>query len=102
MPKSTFEISPTFDRDVRAQIAPVLKEKVADPIVTRAKASAPVGDADDPHAGRYRDSIHTETITNARGEKEIAVVADAPESLDVEYGNEHIEAHATLRRAAGG
>jgi hypothetical protein len=68
-----------------------------------ARAIAPV-DEGGPHPGRYLESIHTYSTIRAGDATRTAravgrVVADAPESVFVEFGTETQEAHHTLARA---
>jgi hypothetical protein len=63
-------------------------------IMAWAIAHSPVGDKDDPHRGRYKESFHIEhgreglpgaTVLSDRAWCE--VINDSPEALFVEYGN---------------
>lgn len=72
----------------------------AERVAEAARADAPV-DEGGPHPGRYRDSIGARGyIREGRSRRAVGrAEATAPESLFVEYGTRHQEAHHTLRRA---
>ena len=79
-------------------------ENVADEIMTRAIATAPVGDpAEDPHPGRYKASFHVRSHRNGGATNdrvEAVVYNDSPEAVLVEYGHRGAEPYHTLLRAA--
>lgn len=66
-------------------------ERTAQKVAETAQQIAPVGSADDPHPGEFRDSIHAEGTI---------VVADDPNAVFIIFGTSHSPPHDTLRRAA--
>ena len=79
-------------------------ERVAQDIMGRAIAMAPVGDpSEDEHPGRYKASFHIRTHVNGGATSdrvEAVVYNDAPEAVQVEYGHRGAEPYHTLLRAA--
>jgi hypothetical protein len=57
------------------------------------RSIAPVGDASDPHAGQYRDSIEVQQI-----EKKVYVVTEDPIANLIEYGSVHNPEYACRAR----
>jgi|SRR6185312_15108618 len=57
------------------------------------RSIAPVGDADDPHSGQYRDSIHVQQ----QGSKVYVVTEDSIANL-IEYGSAHNPEYACRAR----
>lgn len=72
--------------------------KVADRGLEIAKGLAPVGKPpQDEHAGRYLEMLHTTEGLSDVGDRQAArIVAGAPESAAVEWGNRNIEARHVL------
>jgi hypothetical protein len=70
--------------------ARAVEEETARNIAERARATAPVGGADDPHAGRFRDGFRAE------GNR---VVNDDPVGRYIEFGTSDTPTFATLRNA---
>lgn len=81
----------------------------AEKVAARARATAPV-DEDGKHPGQYRDGIEVRVLVRPKSEepprakkKEARacgrVVATAPHSAHVEFGDEKRPAHRTLRNA---
>jgi ABC-type Fe3+-hydroxamate transport system substrate-binding protein len=68
-----------------------LLEEKAKQVADTAQSIAPTGSDDDPHPGRFRDSIHAE------GNK---VVSDDPAALYIEMGTIDTPPHLTLHIAA--
>jgi hypothetical protein len=77
--------------------------EVAEGIMTRAIAIAPVGRGRDKHPGRYKASFHIRShsrggATNDRAEA--VVYNDSEEALYVEFGHYGEEPYRVLARAA--
>lgn len=64
--------------------------QLAEQVKSRAEATAPVGDPqEDPHAGRYKSAFHISTGVQRRktARAYAEVTNDAPEAVDVEFGD---------------
>lgn len=72
--------------------------KVADRGAEHARSIAPVGKPnEDKHSGRYIEMLHVTDGTSDVGDRQAArIVAGAPESAAVEWGNENIRARHVL------
>jgi hypothetical protein len=81
-----------------------LVENVAERIMHRAMATAPIGDPIvDEHPGRYAASFHMESHRfggATRDRAEATVTNSSPEAWYVEYGHRGKEPYHTLLRAA--
>jgi hypothetical protein len=91
---------------LRADFMQNAMRMVADQILVRAEAIAPVGHPPgDKHPGRYKASFHVRV--HARGgathdRAEAVVYNDSPEALYVEYASYGQEPYRVLARAAFG
>lgn len=79
-----------------AMLDAVAKEKAE-----KARRIAPVGGADDPHPGQFRDSIHGEVVVEG-GKPRGRVVSDDEDAPYIIFGTSDTPAHDTLRRAVEG
>lgn len=74
-----------------------------DNVEAHAVSIAPVGkEAEDPHAGRYKDSFSTDSGVYGGPNNNRAWAAlenDSPEALYVEYGNRGAEPYGTMLKA---
>ena len=76
-------------------------------IIAYGEIIAPVGDDDDPHAGRYKASFHMRHSSHGgatRDRAEVVVYNDAPEAVFVEWGLRSGQRpyHTVLRAGAEG
>lgn len=90
---ATFEGNPNLLAEL-ARLAELeeARRKVAEKVAETAQDIAPVGGGpDDPHPGRFKDSIH------ANGTR---VESDDPAAPYIVFGTSHSPPHDTFRRAA--
>ena len=84
---------PEIRREVRREVLEVAQRGAA-----YARSIAPVGGADDPQAGTFRDSIHAEEITKGRAGKLPAakIVSEDPAAIAIEFGTSTHREHGTF------